>query len=150
MQLPSSVGSESARSLNVWKCKSHSFQPSFIDLVSCPYHLSNFLLRSRRVSELEQENARLLVLAQNRCLPTPQQAQSDKELVSEVEQLKAELAAAKERERTLNAQLATKSVTCDPPIKVEATETDVSFSSPARPSATSAHKSGASLGLMVS
>jgi hypothetical protein len=131
---------------------SHSFQPS-IHLASCPYHLSKFLLRSRRVSELEQENARLLVLAQNRSLPAPQQAQSDKsdkELVSEVEQLKAELAAAKERERTLNAQLASKSVTSDAPIKVEATEPDFSFSSPARPSVTLAHKSGASLGLMVS
>lgn len=126
---------------------------STIHLASCLYHLSKFLLRSRRVSELEQENARLLVLAQNRCLPVPQQAQSDKsdkELVSEVEQLKAELAAAKERERTLSAQLATKSVISDPPIKVEATEPDFSFSSPTRPSVASAHKSGASLGLMVS
>jgi hypothetical protein len=133
-------------------CHIHFNQLS-IDLASCPYHLSKFLLRSRRVSELEQENARLLVLAQNRSLPAPQQAQSDKsdnELVSEVEQLKAELAAAKERERTLSAQLATKSVTCDAPIKVEATEPDFSFSSPARPSATLPHKSGASLGLMVS
>ena len=124
-----------------------------IHLASCPYHLSKFLLRCRRVSELEQENARLLLLAQNRGLPAPQQAQSDKsdkELVSEVEKLKAELAAAKERERTLSAQLATKSVTCDAPIKVETTEPDFSFSSPARPSVTSAHKSGASLGLMVS
>ena len=133
-------------------CHIHFNHPS-IHLASCRYHLSKFLLRSRRVSELEQENARLLVLAQDRSLPAPQQAQSDKsdkELVSEVEQLKAELAAAKERERTLSAQLATKSVTSDAPIKVEATEPDFSFSSPARPSVTLAHKSGASLGLMVS
>jgi len=61
-----------------------------------------------RVSELEQENARFLDLAQNRSLPAPQQAQSDKsdnELVSEVEQLKAELAAAKERERNTSCHL---------------------------------------------
>jgi hypothetical protein len=129
---------------------SHSFQPSINHLASSPYHLTKFLLRSRRVNELEQENARLLVLAQNRSLPEPQQAQSDKALFSEVEQLKAELAAAKERERTLSAQLATKSITCDPPIKVEPTEPNFSFSSPARPSVTLAHKSGASFGLMVS
>ena len=133
-------------------CHIH-FNHLSIHLASCPYHLSKFLLRSRRVNELEQENARLLVLAQNHFLPAPQQAQSDKsdkELVSEVEQLKAELAAAKERERTLSAQLATKSVTCDSPVKVEATEPDLSFSSAVRPSVNSAHKSGASLGLMVS
>lgn len=131
----------------------HIFNHPSIYLPFCPYHLTKFLLRSRRVNELEQENARLLVLAQNRYLPAPQQAQSDnsdKSLVSEVEQLKAELAAAKERERTLSAQLATKSVTCDAPIKVEATEPDFSFSSPVRPSVTLAHKSGAGLGLMVS
>ena len=112
-------------------------------------YLSKSSLRSRRVAELEQENARLLVLAQASTLPAQQQVKSDKELVSEVEQLKAELAAAKERERTLSAQLATKSVACDAPIKVEATEPNFSFSSPSRPSVTSAHKSGASLGLMV-
>jgi hypothetical protein len=105
-----------------------------------------------RVAELEQENARLLTLAQTSSLPAPQQAQSDKsdqQLVSEVEHLKAELAAAKERERTLSAQLATKSVACDTAIKLEATEPNFSFSSPPRPSVSSAHKSGASLGLMV-
>ncbi|KAF8806562.1 hypothetical protein BYT27DRAFT_7224311 [Phlegmacium glaucopus] len=102
-----------------------------------------------RVAELEQENARLLVLAQNGSLSAPQQAPSDKELVSEVEQLKAELAAVKERERTLSAQLATKATARDVPIKVEATEPHFSFSSPPRPTVTSAHKSGASLGLMV-
>ena len=69
---------------------------------------------------------------------------------SEVEQLRAELAAAKERERTLSAQLATTSLSRDVPIKVEATEPQFSFSSPSRPTVTSAHKSGASLGLMVS
>ena len=132
-----------------------SFQLSihpFFHLGSCPYYSIKISLRSRRVAELEQENARLLVLAQNSSLPAPQQGKSDKsdrELISEVEQLKAELAAAKERERTLSAQLATKSVVHDAPIKVEATEPNFSFSSP-RPSVTSAHKSGASLGLMVS
>lgn len=91
-----------------------------------------------------------MVLAQNGSVSAPQQVQSDKELVSEVEQLKAELAAAKERERTLNAQLATKATARDVPIKVEATEPHFSFSSTPRPPVTSAHKSGASLGLMVS
>lgn len=129
---------------------SRFFHPSI--LASCPYYLTKtkFSLRSRRVAELEQENARLLVLAQNSSLSAPQQAQSDEELVSEVEQLKAELAAAKERERTLSDQLATKAIARDVPIKVEATEPHFSFPSPPRPTVTSAHKSGASLGLMVS
>lgn len=109
----------------------------------------NFLLRFRRVAELEQENARLLALAQNGLVPAPQESQSNNALVSEVEQLKAELAAAKERERTLSAQLATKTVVPDTSIKVEATEPHFSFPSPPRPTVNSAHKSGASLGLMV-
>jgi hypothetical protein len=58
-----------------------------------------FSATSRRINKLEQENARLLVLAQNRSLPEPQQAQSDEGhdsevLVStEVEQLLAKIAA---------------------------------------------------------
>ena len=66
--------------------------------------------------------------------------------VNDDEQTPVPLAAAKEREHTLSTQLATKSVTSDAPIKVEATEPNFSFSSPV----TLAHKSGASLRLMVS
>ncbi|KAF8911499.1 hypothetical protein CPB84DRAFT_1671792 [Gymnopilus junonius] len=97
-----------------------------------------------RVAELEQENARLLALAQNRSsVPAPQPT----ELVSEVEQLKAQLAAAEERERNLSAQLA--STARDIPVKLEASDSQFSLSSPSRSNVSSAHKSGASLGLMV-
>jgi len=110
-----------------------------------------------RVAELEQENARLLALTQNgSSISPPQQPQSDTQLVSEVELLKAQLAAAEERERTLSAQLAstTPSTPSQPAIKLEATEPLFSAlsASPSRttPSTVSSpNKSGASLGLMV-
>jgi hypothetical protein len=74
------------------------------------------------------------------------------QLVSEVEQLKAELAAVRNRERELNAQLATRpssSLPQEPPVKLEASD-NFSLSSPARSSnVPSPNKSGASLGLMV-
>ncbi|KAF9486024.1 hypothetical protein BDN70DRAFT_902800 [Pholiota conissans] len=102
-----------------------------------------------RVAELEQENARLLALTQPQTPP---------QLLSEVEQLKAQLAAAKERERTLSAQLASKHDD-HPPVKQEASDADPAFLfssssssavSTTRNSLSSApHKSGASLGLMV-
>lgn len=69
-----------------------------------------------------------------------------------MEQLKAELAAARNRERELNAQLAThpsSSLPQEPPVKLEASD-NFSLSSPARCSnVPSPNKSGASLGLMV-
>ncbi|PPQ87471.1 hypothetical protein CVT25_008207 [Psilocybe cyanescens] len=104
-----------------------------------------------RVAELEQENARLLALTQSGSSGSaPQHTPSDTQLVSEVEQLKAQLAAARERELTLSAQLASTSAIRDVPVKVEATEHQFSLASPPRPtSVPSAHKSGASLGLMV-
>ncbi|CAA7260560.1 unnamed protein product [Cyclocybe aegerita] len=104
-----------------------------------------------RVAELEQENARLLALTQNGSATIPQPAVPEK-LLSEVEILKAQLAAAAERERTLSAQLAsTNTATRDSPaVKQEALEPQFLLSSPPRStSVPSAHKSGASLGLMV-
>lgn len=121
--------------------------------IPCPLFLHTYLLLlwclsrclSRRVAELEQENARLLALTQSgTSVPAPQAT----ELVSEVEQLKAQLAAAEERERTLSAQLA--STARDTPVKLEAPDSQFSLSSPSRSNVSSAHKSGASLGLMVS
>ncbi|KAF9451526.1 hypothetical protein P691DRAFT_757239 [Macrolepiota fuliginosa MF-IS2] len=98
-----------------------------------------------RVTELENENARLLALTQN-----PQDAKTN--IVSEVELLKAELAAARNRERELSAQLASRassSVLQEPPVKLEASDS-FSLSSPARTSnVPSPNKTGASLGLMV-
>ncbi|KAF4620826.1 hypothetical protein D9613_000870 [Agrocybe pediades] len=109
-----------------------------------------------RVAELEQENARLLALTQNGNAGSAPHTTQPVELVSEVEALKAQLAAARERERSLSAQLASKSVSQDSQVKVEAMDSQFSLSSPPRinistssvPSA-SASKSGASLGLMV-
>ncbi|KAF8633338.1 hypothetical protein AX17_004510 [Amanita inopinata Kibby_2008] len=103
-----------------------------------------------RVAELEQENARLLALTQNSSAGSPP-IQSDHELVTEVEQLRAQLAAAQDRERELSVELATKSASSDAPIKVETADTQFSLSSPPRSSSVipSQHKSGASLGLMV-
>ncbi|KAF8070734.1 hypothetical protein FPV67DRAFT_1412709 [Lyophyllum atratum] len=106
-----------------------------------------------RVAELEQENARLLALTQNGD-STPADASSDGELASEVEKLRAELAAAKERELRLSAELASKSQTAaavnPPAIKVEeVSDPQLPLSSSTRSSAPSPHKSGASFGLMV-
>ncbi|TFK44907.1 hypothetical protein BDQ12DRAFT_621381 [Crucibulum laeve] len=102
-----------------------------------------------RVAELEQENARLLALTQNGNSTSPPKIQSDNELVSEVEQLRAQLAAAKERELELSVKLS-KAATKEAPIKIEASETQFPLSSPPRSSSIpSSHRSGASLGLMV-
>ncbi|XP_006461261.1 hypothetical protein AGABI2DRAFT_143213 [Agaricus bisporus var. bisporus H97] len=97
-----------------------------------------------RVTELENENARLLALTQA--------PEDSNHLASEVEQLKAELAAARNRERELNAQLATRPCASPPPappVKLEASDS-FPLSSPARTSNVPfSNKSGASLGLMV-
>lgn len=115
-----------------------------------PYSFTHFFfLRRRRVSELEQENARLLALTRNGNIEQPQ-SHSDTEFVSEIEQLRAQLAAAKERELELSAKLASKPLTRDAPIKVEASDALFPLSSPQRTTTIpSSHKSGASLGLMV-
>ncbi|GLB37728.1 putative bZIP transcription factor [Lyophyllum shimeji] len=103
-----------------------------------------------RVAELEQENARLLALTQT----GSSGASKDSELASEVERLKAQLAAAKERERQLSAELISKSqqaaIASNPSnIKVEeASDPQIPLSTASRSSAPSATKSGASLGLM--
>ncbi|KAF9529671.1 hypothetical protein CPB83DRAFT_834816 [Crepidotus variabilis] len=131
-----------------------------------------------RVAELEQENKRLLALAQNGSNASDSAAvhpedpsssqQGDNNALSEVELLKAQLAAAQERERTLSAQLASQQNTVSAPttapalsgpsIKLESTDSEPQFSlasslvsSPARSTVAvpSAHKSSASLGLMV-
>ncbi|THG99519.1 hypothetical protein EW026_g2829 [Hermanssonia centrifuga] len=96
-----------------------------------------------RVAELEQENARLLALAQSggKLQEPPQQ----EELLSEVEQLRAQLAAAQDRERELSEELAHKAAARSAPVKTETVEPQLSLrNAPALP-----HKSGASLGLMV-
>ncbi|KAI0821126.1 hypothetical protein BC629DRAFT_427875 [Irpex lacteus] len=92
-----------------------------------------------RVAELEQENARLMALAQKKQEPP------EEELLSEVEQLRAQLAAAEARERELSEQLTRKS---EEPAKEVTPEPELTLAPRVAPSQ-SLHKSGASLGLMV-
>ncbi|KAF7362254.1 BZIP domain-containing protein [Mycena venus] len=110
-----------------------------------------FELMEVRVAELEQENARLLAMAKGGSPSTAvprKKAESDEALVSEIEQLRAQLRAAEERERELNAELTAKSASADvPPVKIEPSEP--SFPLSPAPRMQSPHKSAASLGLMV-
>ncbi|TFK74578.1 hypothetical protein BDN72DRAFT_868536 [Pluteus cervinus] len=102
-----------------------------------------------RVAELEQENARLLALTQTGNSPSPPKG-AEKELVSEIELLRAQLGAAQERERELSAELAAKALAPQTPVKLESPETQFSLSSSSRQVALPApYKTGASLGLMV-
>jgi hypothetical protein len=99
-----------------------------------------------RVAELEQENARLLAITRGEVDP----------VVSEVEQLRAQLAAAEQRTNELCAQLALKSDTVPSSpsaVKMESFEAELppssAPSSRASPAPQYGHKSNASLGLMV-
>ncbi|THV05152.1 hypothetical protein K435DRAFT_850346 [Dendrothele bispora CBS 962.96] len=105
--------------------------------------LSRQRKREDRVAELEQENARLLALTQSGASPS---SLPKDELASEVEQLRMQLAAAREREQELSAELAKTS--SQPPVKVESDEPSFSGSSSSS-KFQSAHKTAASLGLMV-
>ncbi|KAL0578917.1 hypothetical protein V5O48_003065 [Marasmius crinis-equi] len=107
-----------------------------------------------RVLELEQENARLLALTQTGSSHSPPNTASDSELLSEVESLRAQLAASREREGQLNAELSTKSSTTAPPdspVKVESSDESnyPSLASSPRPQPPKGTSSAASLGLMV-
>lgn len=93
-----------------------------------------------RVAELEEENARLLALAGNK-----QSEDTADDLVSEVEQLRRQLAAAQERERALNDELSRKAIVQPQPVKMETFEPEL----PSRAASVQPQKSGASLGLMV-
>ncbi|KAG6885383.1 hypothetical protein C0993_002346 [Termitomyces sp. T159_Od127] len=103
-----------------------------------------FELMEVRVAELEQENARLSALAQNGSTPS-RTSSRDQELLSQIDDLKAQLASAKERERQLTAELAKSKENVSPVARVEETA-DSQLPLSTRSSAT---KSGASLGLMV-
>jgi len=93
-----------------------------------------------RVAELEEENLRLAALASGRQTEEPVD-----DLVSEVEQLRRQLAAAQERERALSDQLTQKAVAHSQPVKMETYEPEL----PSRAASVQPQKSGASLGLMV-
>jgi len=97
-----------------------------------------------RVAELEQENARLLAITRGEADPA----------LTEMEQLRAQLAAAEQRSNELTAQLALQSESEMPSgVKMESFEPSLPASEPpssrASPVPQSGHKSGASLGLMV-
>ncbi|KAI0667075.1 hypothetical protein C8Q78DRAFT_983015 [Trametes maxima] len=103
-----------------------------------------------RVAELEQENARLMALAQQQ---QPTQAQTpavDRSLLSEVEQLRQQLAETQQRERELAAKLSSVPAEEAPARKAEGVK--VEAVEPQLPVSLRAHKgerSGASFGLMV-
>jgi hypothetical protein len=99
-----------------------------------------------RVAELEQENARLQALAQK----SASHEGNSRELISEIEQLRARLAAAEQRERELSSQLSKRPLT----VKTELPEPRLpaspvrhpAFSGPVK----SSDKTSASLSLLVS
>ncbi|KAI0644895.1 hypothetical protein C8Q79DRAFT_911879 [Trametes meyenii] len=105
-----------------------------------------------RVAELEQENARLMALAQQQ-QPTQAQTQTpavDPSLLSEVEQLRRQLAETQQRERELAAKLSSVPAEEVPARKAEGVK--VEAVEPQLPVSLRAHKgerSGASFGLMV-
>lgn len=99
---------------------------------------------------MEQENARLLAIAQSGNGHSISQSTPDDESASEIELLRSQLAAAKARELELSTELAAKAASPSP-IKVESQEPPMpSAVSPRSTSVPSSHRSSAaSLGLMV-
>jgi hypothetical protein len=88
-----------------------------------------------------------LALSQSGSLISRPKNQPEDKLLTEIEQLRAQLAAAEERERELNAKLERKTTTRDAAVKIESVEPEV----PSKPvSVSSPSKSGAGFGLMVS
>ncbi|KAA1470380.1 hypothetical protein DENSPDRAFT_774772 [Dentipellis sp. KUC8613] len=99
-----------------------------------------------RVAELEQENARLQAIAQNSASHVEDNSH---ELLSEIDQLRARLAVAEQRERELNSALSRRA----PAVKVETAEPRLPPTSPTRATfAQTSHKAertSASLSLLV-
>ncbi|KIY44494.1 hypothetical protein FISHEDRAFT_61788 [Fistulina hepatica ATCC 64428] len=116
-----------------------------------------------RVAELERENARLLALTQNlNACETGSKPQDDSQaLAQEVAALRAQLAAAEERERNLAAELASKNASIaaandsasprasHSQIKVETQDAVIPPTSMSRLSGLTTPTKSASLGLMV-
>lgn len=100
----------------------------------------------RRVAELEQENARLLALNRH-----AQPLSQDDELVSEVEQLRKQLAEMQERERALAIELSRKQRSPSPaPSSTSSLKSEPSEPQLSALRSTRMDRSGASFGLMVS
>ncbi|KAI0365938.1 hypothetical protein BV20DRAFT_1056078 [Pilatotrama ljubarskyi] len=108
-----------------------------------------------RVAELEQENARLLALAQQQQQgghAPASSASADQGLLSEVEQLRRQLAETQQRERELAAKLSSVPAEATSAVVRKADGVKVEAVEPQLPASLRAHKgerSGASLGLMV-
>jgi hypothetical protein len=99
-----------------------------------------------RVAELEQENARLQALAQK----SVSHQGGSRELVSEIEQLRSQLAAAEQRERELNSQLSKRPLNVKTELSEPCLPTSPSWH-PAFPiQPRSSDKTSASLSLLVS
>ncbi|KAI0000916.1 hypothetical protein BJV77DRAFT_1057837 [Russula vinacea] len=98
-----------------------------------------------RVAELEQENGRLQALAQK----SASHDGNSRELMSEIEQLRARLAAAEQRERDLSSQLSKRPM----PVKTELSEPRLTTSPVRHPvfptQLKSSDKTSASLSLLV-
>lgn len=126
---------------------------SYTHCSCCIYRNSNILTyHPSRVAELEQENARLQALAQQ---PQSQGTQAstpvDTGLLSEVEQLRRQLAETQKRERELAAKLSSVPEREPSPVR-QADVVKVEAVEPVLPASLRAHKgerSGASFGLMV-
>lgn len=99
-----------------------------------------------RVAELERENASLRALTQNGNNASLH-PKNDEKLLAEMEQLRAQLAAAEKRHSELSTELERKTAALRADIKVDTAEPQFSPSPTARSIPTS--KTGASLGLMV-
>jgi hypothetical protein len=123
----------------------------YVKYISSP-NIKRLMSRFRsRVAELEQENAALRAIAQNGSTSHSKKSHDNDELLSEIEELRAQLAAAGERELELSAELERQAESRDAPIKIESAEPHFPPSPIARAAPVSSpHKSGASLGLMVS
>jgi transcriptional regulator with AAA-type ATPase domain len=128
------------KSSRIWKCEFGSgFSHPLLWLSKHPSLCS-------RVAELEQENARLQTLAQK----STSHDGNSRELMSEIEQLRAQLAAAEQRERELSSQLSKRSI----PVKTELSEPRLTTSPSRHPvfptQLKSSDKTSASLSLLVS
>lgn len=134
----SSLVSASAKSLSLWKSASIFPRSSPDQNLACLRHL----FQIRRVQVLEAENARLANLAGSSAESPPKRASSpadedDEDDEAALEELRSQLAAADERELSLQAELAemraafsrlqTERVSAPPPPTIKAEEHDDQF-----------------------
>jgi hypothetical protein len=127
----------------------------FMEVYVCPFSLAPYsrntgltcivILPPSRVAELEKENARLLAIAQNNPGTSTVSHPSAGSPESEIDQLRAQLAAAQRRERELAAEVERNH---GEHVKVESSDPGLS-TPPSRAASLQPQKSGVGLGLMV-